>query len=161
MVHPRWLTSTQKLVVLLLYRPIKWRDTTYNKPHCTSCSHSQSLSHTITEIVYNATIQYTIILQYFLFIGEIPWENTMCHPIPWVRKLLANKHPKKFPSGASPSNLHCRPAGLRTPQLGWVYSKPRVQIQLNNNISGSKRSGSTTNNLHQYSMIVSSLMFPI
>ena len=64
------------------------------QPCCTSSSHSHSLSPTVTDIFYNATIQYTVILQCFPLIGELKWENTTSHPIPWVQKLLANKHPK-------------------------------------------------------------------
>ena len=98
------------------------------QPRCTFSSHS----HIITEIVYNATIQYTTILQWFPFIGELPWENTTGHPIPWVWKQLANKHPKNFFRGISP-------------QLGWLYSKNGVPTQMNNNISESRRLGSKTN----------------
>ena len=31
------------------------------------------------------------------FIGEIPWENTMVNPIPWVRKTVDQHIPKKIP----------------------------------------------------------------
>ena len=58
------------------------------QPCYTSSSLSHILSHTITKIVlqcYN-TIQYTTILQCFPFIGELPWENTTGHSIPWARK---------------------------------------------------------------------------
>ena len=110
-----------------------------------------------TRLFYNATIQYIAVLQCFYFIGELPWENTTGHPIPWAHKLLANKHPKKFLSGALPPNpcrgpsrgngpLRTLAGGTmspRTPLLGQVYNKTGVQTWLNNNISKSGRIAST------------------
>ena len=81
---------------------------------------SQSLSHNHRDYLQYNTIQYPYlaVLQCFYFIGEIPWENTTVNPIPWVHKTIGER----------------------------VYSTLGVQTRLNN-ISGSGRSGSTTNNL--------------
>ena len=71
---------------------------------CTSSSHSHSISHSITYIVYSDTIQYhtipsTTILQCFSFIGEIPWKILWLTQYHGSTKLLANKHPKKNSQG--------------------------------------------------------------
>ena len=71
----------------------------------------------------------------------------MGHPIPWARKLLANKHPKKNIAGALPLGPHGGTLSPRTPLLGRVYSKTGVQTQLNNNIYEYGSLGSTTSNL--------------
>ena len=131
-------------IPLLLYHPTRWRDTTCNNPIALPL-HSLTVSFTQSQrLFYNATIQYTTLLQCFLFIGELPWENTMGHPKPWVHKLLANKDPKIF-FGVVPLNPYRGPTGPHTLQLGWVYSKTGVQTWLNNNIFESWRSVSTTN----------------
>ena len=135
-IHPRKATFTQKLPILLLYRPTKWRDTTYNKRNALPL-HSLMVSLIESQILfYNGTIQY--ILQFFCFIGELPWENTTGHPIPCTHKLLANKYPKKNSFGGQ------WPTGPRTPMIGWVYSKTGVQTWVNNNIFESIRSRSIT-----------------
>ena len=85
---------------------------------------------------YNTT-PYIGILQWFSFIWEIPWENTTINPIPWVRETIGQQTSQKHLSGASPPN----PKFIEK-----VYNKPRVQTQLNN-IFGSGRLGSKTNNL--------------
>ena len=117
---------------------------------CTSSSCSHSLSHTITKIVYNDTIQYntiqySFILQCFSFIGEIPWENTTVNSIPWVRKTVGQQTSQIFLSRASPLNPRISGSFPLNPKVGeQVYSKPGVKTHLNN-ISGSGRSGSTIN----------------
>ena len=59
--------------------------------------HSLTVSLTQSHrFFFNTITQCTTILQCFPFIGKLPWENTIGHPIPWACKLLANKHPKKF-----------------------------------------------------------------
>ena len=47
---------------------------------------SQSLSHNHRDHFYNATIQYTTLLQCLPFIKGIPWENTTGFPKPWAHK---------------------------------------------------------------------------
>ena len=90
-------------------------DTTYNNPAALPI-HTLTFSLTQSHrLFYNATIQYIAILQCFDFIGELPWENTTGHPIPWVHKLLAKKHPKKFLSGASPLDPRGGMMSPRTP----------------------------------------------
>ena len=132
---------------LLLNHPTKWRDTT--------CSNNAALPlHTITfsltqsqRLFYNDTIQYTTILQCFPFIGELPWENTTGHPIPWDHKLLANKYPKKILSGASAADPYEGTMSPRNALLGQVYSKIGLQTWMHNNISEWESSGSSTNNM--------------
>ena len=113
-VHPRWDTSTQQLsVLLLLYRPIKWRDTTCNNPTALPL-HSLIVSLTQSQrLFYNATIQYIVVLQCFPFIGELPWENTTGHPIQRVHKMLENKHPKNLFRGCFPRILTKGPLAAR------------------------------------------------
>ena len=126
--------NCQSFIIIqsIIIQSIKMKGFNMQKPRCTSSSLSHNLSHAITKIVYNATIQYTTILQWFHFTQKSPWENTMGHPIPWVCKLLAKKYPKNFFQGLHP----------QTPQLGRVYSKTSVQTQLNNSISKYGRSSS-------------------
>ena len=76
-VHPRWAMPTWKFSVLYYYTI---QENEGIQPATTLLhflSHSHGLSHTITDIVYNATIPYKAVLQCFPFIGELPWENTM------------------------------------------------------------------------------------
>ena len=47
---------------------------------------SQYLSHNHRDLFYNATIQYTTILQIIPFIKGISWKNTTGFPKPWARK---------------------------------------------------------------------------
>ena len=104
MVYPRWVKPTKKFwVLLLLYYPIKWRDTTCNKPASLPL-HSLTVFITSSQRpFYNSTIQYIGVLQGFPFIGELPWENNMGHPITWYYKLLSNKNPpKKYFRGFTP-----------------------------------------------------------
>ena len=136
-VHLRWVMSTKKFPFLYYISSSKMKGYNLQEPYYTSSSHSYSLSHTITEIVlqwYNTINNSITILSFY---RGIIMGNTTGHPIPWVCKLLSNKHPKNFFWWILP----------HTPQLGWVYGKNGVQTQLNNNIFESGRSGSTTNNL--------------
>ena len=145
-LHPHIISSP-----LLLYHSSKWRDTNCNNP-ATLPLHSLTVSLTQSHrLFFNATIQYTTILQSFPFVGELPWEDTTSHPIPWVRKPLANKHHTKFFWGASPSNplswgrfprTHVGGSfAARQPlgdcwsshqTLGWLYNKTWAQTWLNN-----------------------------
>ena len=101
-VHPRWATSTQKFQILIIIPSSKIKGYNPQQPRYISSSHSHSISHTITYIVYNALIKHTVVLQCFPFIGELPCENTTSYPIPWLRKLFANKNTKNFFQGFSP-----------------------------------------------------------
>ena len=101
-VHPRWATPTQKLPVLYYYTIQENEGIQPTTTLFHFLSHSHGLPHTITDIVYIATIPYIAVLQCFPFIGELPWENTMGHPIPWVHNTLANKHPKFSFGGFTP-----------------------------------------------------------
>ena len=123
-VHPRWATPTQKLPILYYYT-IQQNEGI--QPTTTLLHFLFTLSQPLTQshrLFYNATIQYTTVLQCFPFIRELPWENTTDHPIPWVCKLLVNKHPKfsfeGFPlepsfSGVLPPNTRWGTAGPWTP----------------------------------------------
>ena len=120
--------STKKFPVLLL-QSRKMKGYNLQQNCCTSSSRSHSLSHTITEIVYN-TIQYHTQSCYnaFFYRGK----NTM----------------GKYYGQPNTMGLQkCWPTNIPTPKQGeGVYSTPRVQTRLNN-ISGSGRSSSTTKNL--------------
>ena len=53
------------------------------------CIPLHSLTVSLTQsyrLFYNATIQYTIVLQFLPFIKGMPWENTMAFPKPLARK---------------------------------------------------------------------------
>ena len=85
---------TEIASLLLLYHPTKLRDTACNTLVSLPV-HSLIISLTQSHrSFYNATIQYTTILQCFPFIEKLPWYNTTGHPIPWAHKLLANKNPQ-------------------------------------------------------------------
>ena len=96
MVHPTWATSTHKLSVLYYYtiQQNEGIQLTATPLHFLFAL-SQSLSHNHRDCFYNATIQYTFVLQCFPFTEELPWENTTSNLIPWDHKMLANKHPPK------------------------------------------------------------------
>ena len=94
-VHPRWATSTQKLPVLYYYTIQQNKGI---QPAATPMHFlfrlSQSLSHNhkycFTMLQYNTTC-----IKMIFFYRELLWENTMGHPIRWVRKVLDNKDPQK------------------------------------------------------------------
>ena len=43
------------------------------------------------------TIPYIVMSPMLSFIGEIPWENTMVNPIPWVRKTVGQHTSPRTP----------------------------------------------------------------
>ena len=125
----RWATSIKKLPILLLQSK-KMKGYTLQ----------QTIALPLHSLTVYLPIQYNTIHSHVTmlsFIGEIPWENATVNPIPWVCKTVGQHTSQNFFSRAPPW----------TPSQGeWVYSTPGVQTQLNN-ISGSGRLGSTTNNL--------------
>ena len=76
-VHPRWDMSTLKLPVLYNYtvQQNEGIQPATNMLHFLF-SLSQSLSHNYRIDFHNATIHYTVVLQFLPFIEGIPWENT-------------------------------------------------------------------------------------
>ena len=77
-VHLRWDTSTHKFPVLYYYIVHKneGRQPTTHRLHFLF-TFSQFLSHNHIDHFYNATIQYTTLLEFLSFIEGLPWENTM------------------------------------------------------------------------------------
>ena len=115
---------TEIVSPLLLHYQSKWRDTTYSNSIAlplhfltVSLTESQRLS-------YNATIQYTSVLELFPFIRDLPWENTLSHPIPWVCKLLANKNIKNFSWGILPRTPFLDDVSSVPPWGGWWPPSP-------------------------------------
>ena len=135
MVHPKDRLRPQINCQSFYYSPKISRVTTCIKIvalplHALSVSLTQS-QRLFTMLQYN-TIPYIVVLQCFSFIGEIPWENTMGHPIPWVHKNVGQHTSQKFSSRDSPSKPYRGPTGSlypsvrgdglsRTPRLVQVY----------------------------------------
>ena len=127
MVHPKLGLRPHINCQSFYYCLERWRDTTYSNTVALPL-HALTVSLTQSQRLFtikNNTIHSRVTI--LSFIGEIPWENNTVNPIPWVRKAVGQ---------------HSFPV---TPRQGeWVYNTPGLQTQLNN-ISGSGRSGSTTN----------------
>ena len=71
------------------------------QPRCTS----SSLSHTITKIVLQCCNKIHNRITIISFYRRITMEKYHSHPIPWVHKILAKRHPKNFFWGLFPRIL--------------------------------------------------------
>ena len=140
MVHPNDGLRPQRNLSVLLLQSRKMKGYTLQQNRCTSSSCSHNLS--------SSTIQYNIqsIYNALFYRGNTMGKILGLTQYHGSAILLANIRPKKFFRGLLPRTPFF---GVlpRTPREGErVYSTPGLQSQLNN-ISGSGRLGSTTNNL--------------